>query len=647
MKLILKLILKNFMKHESLVVEFGKGISWVDGPNGCGKSSIFEALRFVLGFEPRNLDRHQERIIRLGQKSCKVTLEAGGYVIERSKSKSTHKLKIVNESLAYQSDCLDDIKSAAVNIFGIKYDILRLIMKPFPFSELEDRQTILKELALNLEEKVIADILKEQTKLDDKSALYCADVIRTSGIDELIDIISESRIGISREIIRLDTDISVTQAILEEKSKTSESIQAQIDYNERELKCVDDEINAQTKAKEAHDKKIELAEAIKKEIDAKMKIVADEKDEKAKRLQELIDNVEKHWIPDDLPVIRCKVIRDQGVTDPVLRVGPESEISEGTADLAVLPDASQWDEGPLTAIRNELRESIISLDQELNRLVTERENSDKKDTKEISDDGNPTGDIIFSSQRLDSLGARRSVLLGGIEALRRQLAQKFTGSKAISSGESVPATSGETLPGPSETPLNTLNTDSQAANQADTSPMVNEIETIQLRVEELRCNRAKKQASYDKYDLLIRSLGAKGSVQKALASRTISVLNESLAKHSQVFFEGVPALPLVKIDENGNVESEGVMSELRSVGERLVDCAQLACSISLNMRIKSDVCTRTFIVDDLNDLDKSRKESLLAWSTLLRDDFDHIVLATCGIARPSAPDGLIKFIGLR
>lgn len=643
----MKLILKNFMKHESLVVEFDKGINWVDGPNGCGKSSIFEALRFVLGFDPRNLDRHQEKIIRVGQKSCKVTLEAGGYVIERSKSKSTHKLKIVNESLAYQSDSLDDIKQAAYNIFGIKYNILKLIMKPFPFAELADRQEVLKELSLNLDESIIADVLKEQTKLDEKSALYCANVIRTHGIDALIKTVSDARVGISREITKIDTDIAVDLAVLEEKKKTAESIQAELDYTERELKCVEDEIVAQTKAKDVHDKKIEAAEAVKKEIDAKIKIVADEKNEKVARLQELVDNVEKHWIPDDLPVIRCKVVRDQDVTDPVLRVGPESEISEGSADLAVLPDASQWDEGPLATMRDELRESILNLDQELNRLTTERENGSKINTKEISDDGNSTGDIIYSSQRLDSLGARSSVLLGGIEALRRQLAQKFTGSKATSSGESAPATSGQALPGPSETPLNTLNTYSQAANQADTSPMINEIEVIHKRVEESRCNRAKKQASYDKYDLLIRSLDVKGTVQKTLAGRSISVLNESLAKHSQVFFEGVPALPLVTIDENGNVESEGVLSELRSVGERLVDCAQLACSISLNMRTKSDVCTRTFIVDDLNDLDMSRKKSLLAWSTLLCDDFDHIVLATCGIARPSAPDGLIKFIGLR
>eukprot|EP00767_Chilomastix_cuspidata_P004400 gnl/Chilomastix_cuspidata/4537.p1 GENE.gnl/Chilomastix_cuspidata/4537~~gnl/Chilomastix_cuspidata/4537.p1 ORF type:complete len:831 (-),score=332.23 gnl/Chilomastix_cuspidata/4537:878-3166(-) len=52
-----RLLLENFLIHETLSVEFDKRVTLVHGPNGSGKSAIFQALLFVFGMSAKHV-RH-------------------------------------------------------------------------------------------------------------------------------------------------------------------------------------------------------------------------------------------------------------------------------------------------------------------------------------------------------------------------------------------------------------------------------------------------------------------------------------------------------------------------------------------------------------------------------------------------------------
>ena len=62
---------KSFAKKEK--IKFGEGVTVVVGPNGCGKSNIVDAIRWVLGEQKMSLLRsaRMEDIIFNGTKNKK------------------------------------------------------------------------------------------------------------------------------------------------------------------------------------------------------------------------------------------------------------------------------------------------------------------------------------------------------------------------------------------------------------------------------------------------------------------------------------------------------------------------------------------------------------------------------------------------
>lgn len=72
-----RVYLENYRVHESLEIEFSKGINLLLGENGKGKSSILEAIGYAL-FDSGLRTNNQKEAIRYGKKSAKIEVDFTG-----------------------------------------------------------------------------------------------------------------------------------------------------------------------------------------------------------------------------------------------------------------------------------------------------------------------------------------------------------------------------------------------------------------------------------------------------------------------------------------------------------------------------------------------------------------------------------------
>ncbi|HKK02064.1 MAG TPA: SMC family ATPase, partial [Desulfuromonadales bacterium] len=72
---ILSLALKNIKSHRDLDLEFSPGINVLSGPNGVGKSTIFEAIGYALfGVDAQSFVGNIERFISIGAKKGEISV---------------------------------------------------------------------------------------------------------------------------------------------------------------------------------------------------------------------------------------------------------------------------------------------------------------------------------------------------------------------------------------------------------------------------------------------------------------------------------------------------------------------------------------------------------------------------------------------
>lgn len=88
-----KLILNNFKSHKNSVIEFNKGTTIVVGENGAGKSSIFEAISFVLFRQHQG--KKQDDLVRSSESNISMNIKlefiVGNktYLAERSRGRTS------------------------------------------------------------------------------------------------------------------------------------------------------------------------------------------------------------------------------------------------------------------------------------------------------------------------------------------------------------------------------------------------------------------------------------------------------------------------------------------------------------------------------------------------------------------------------
>ncbi|MEJ2699246.1 MAG: AAA family ATPase, partial [Desulfuromonadales bacterium] len=80
---ILSISLKNIKTHRDLSLDFAPGINVLSGPNGVGKSTVFEAVGYALfGVDAKDFVSNVERFLTIGAKKGEVSVtfraEEGG-----------------------------------------------------------------------------------------------------------------------------------------------------------------------------------------------------------------------------------------------------------------------------------------------------------------------------------------------------------------------------------------------------------------------------------------------------------------------------------------------------------------------------------------------------------------------------------------
>ena len=71
---ILSIQLKNIKSHRDTELNFSPGINVLSGPNGVGKSTIFEAIGYAMfGVDAQSFVGNVERFISIGSKPVSYT----------------------------------------------------------------------------------------------------------------------------------------------------------------------------------------------------------------------------------------------------------------------------------------------------------------------------------------------------------------------------------------------------------------------------------------------------------------------------------------------------------------------------------------------------------------------------------------------
>src|SRR5512142_796275 len=73
---ILSIHLKNIKSHRDTELVFSPGINVLSGPNGTGKSTIFEAIGYALfGVDARDFVSNIDRFLTIGAKKGEVSVD--------------------------------------------------------------------------------------------------------------------------------------------------------------------------------------------------------------------------------------------------------------------------------------------------------------------------------------------------------------------------------------------------------------------------------------------------------------------------------------------------------------------------------------------------------------------------------------------
>jgi exonuclease SbcC len=157
----MKLILKNFKCWQEKTVDLGEhGISFLNGPSGVGKTSIFDAINFAITGDGRNLTSY-------GSNSLRVELVDVNYQIIRTKR--PNRLIFKTEEKEYEDDeAQEHINKIYSNLFSIisyiNQNDTESFFKMSPTEKLEFLESLaFKNICISEKKTMIKDIIKERT----------------------------------------------------------------------------------------------------------------------------------------------------------------------------------------------------------------------------------------------------------------------------------------------------------------------------------------------------------------------------------------------------------------------------------------------------------------------------------------------------
>jgi len=106
-----KLRIRNFQKHDDLLVKFDERITTIVGPSDAGKSAILRALRWVLLNQPDG-----DAFIRDGQKEVTVALRVDGHTIKRRRGKANEYVLDKKSLVSFGRGNVPDLVSRITNV---------------------------------------------------------------------------------------------------------------------------------------------------------------------------------------------------------------------------------------------------------------------------------------------------------------------------------------------------------------------------------------------------------------------------------------------------------------------------------------------------------------------------------------------------
>ena len=137
----IKLTLKNFKCYQEKTFEFNKGFVLIEGQSGVGKTTILQAIIFVLYGKGKNLKMN-------GKTSCSVQLEYDDLIIFRSKNpnklvindiiESEEAQNIINKKFGDTFDVTSYISQTSLNSFILMNPVDKLeFLEKFAFKDID------------------------------------------------------------------------------------------------------------------------------------------------------------------------------------------------------------------------------------------------------------------------------------------------------------------------------------------------------------------------------------------------------------------------------------------------------------------------------------------------------------------------------
>ena len=306
------LTLRNFRKFKQVVIEFPDGITGIVGLNGVGKSTIFEAIAWVL-YGPVAARTSADQIKREGAESsdpCRAELEfifeGDKYRIVREmsgKSLTASASATVNGKLAangaeivskyVQKKLGMDFKSFFTSIFAKQKELNTLSS----MNASERRPLILRMLGIDALDDVIKEIKSDKKNKESIVEKLSSDLVDVTGRNK-IDLYKDETKSLEKQKTENELLIKKSKEKIQALKKEVETLQKKCDTAKNRYEKIKDKKEELAKTKTLFEEKNKLADEIKNlqsKIEERQKIVEQQKKKLSvfANLEEDLKNSEK------------------------------------------------------------------------------------------------------------------------------------------------------------------------------------------------------------------------------------------------------------------------------------------------------------------------------------------------------------------
>ncbi len=288
------LTLRNFRKFKQVVIEFPDGITGIVGLNGVGKSTIFEAIAWVL-YGPVAARTSADQIKREGAESsdpCRAELEfifeGDKYRIVREmsgKSLTASASATVNGKLAangaeivskyIQKKLGMDFKSFFTSIFAKQKELNTLSS----MNASERRPLILRMLGIDALDDVIKEIKSDKKNKESIVEKLSSDLVDVTGRNK-IDLYKDETKNLEKQKTENELLIKKLKEKIQVLKKGFETLQKKCDTAKNRYEKIKDKKEELAKKKTLFEEKNKLADEIKNlqsKIEERQKIVEQQK----------------------------------------------------------------------------------------------------------------------------------------------------------------------------------------------------------------------------------------------------------------------------------------------------------------------------------------------------------------------------------